>query len=78
LLHRLADAGMKESRHGEGTETGDPTAPGAGRGLRAVADTRVVKAPAVEPGATAPFSVAGAAGRSEDALRCVLRYVQFS
>ncbi|WP_045875959.1 hypothetical protein [Pseudofrankia sp. DC12] len=43
-----------------------------------IVDTRVVKVPAVEPGATAPFSVAGAAGRSRDALRCVLRDVQLS
>lgn len=43
-----------------------------------VVDTRVVKVPDVEPGASAPWSVAGAAGKGEDALRCVLRDVQFS
>ncbi|ADP79330.1 hypothetical protein [Pseudofrankia inefficax] len=42
-----------------------------------VVDTRVVKVPGVEPGTSVPFSVAGAAGRGRDALRCVLRDVQF-
>jgi hypothetical protein len=42
-----------------------------------VVDTRVVKVAGVKPGASAPFSVAGAAGRGKDTLRCVLREVQF-